>query len=90
MPDGRPGDNPLTDISIHGEEIFDRETNACIRRLINGAPPPLLEVLNDLVWNWPRPERHNSAWGDLIEPKAFARTVAGLEHCWHALAKKDR
>jgi hypothetical protein len=75
MPDGRLGDRPLTDISNHGEEIFARETNACIGRVINGVPP-LLEVLNDLVWNWPRSKRHNSTWGDLIEREAFARTIA--------------
>ena len=27
MPNGRPGDHPLTDIAIHGAQYFDRETN---------------------------------------------------------------
>ncbi|BCH30046.1 hypothetical protein MesoLjLc_19760 [Mesorhizobium sp. L-8-10] len=86
MPDGRPGDHPLTDISIHGEEIFDRETNARIRRLVNGAPPHLLEILDDLVWHWPRPRNHESDWGELINADDFARVIEGLERAWRNMA----
>ncbi|BCH22232.1 hypothetical protein [Mesorhizobium sp. L-8-3] len=86
MPDGRPGDHPLTDISIHGEEIFDRETNARIRRLVNGAPPHLLEILDDLVWHWPRPRNHESDWGELINADDFARVIEGLERAWRKMA----
>lgn len=88
MPDGRPGDHPLTDISIHGEEIFDRETNARIRRLINGAPPHLLEILNDIVWYWPRPNKHDSAWGEVTNPSDFRRVIEGLERAWQNVAGK--
>ena len=86
MPDGKPGDNPLTDIAIHGEEIFDHATNECIRRLVNGAPVPFLEILGDLVWYWPRVG--GASWSDVADPENFRRAIEGIERSWKRSARK--
>lgn len=88
MPDGRPGDHPLTDIAVHGWEPFDAETNRRIRRLVNGAPGPLLLLLDNLIWNWPRLDREAGAWETVVEPERFAMAVEALEECWHELGKQ--
>ncbi len=88
MPDGRPGDHPLTDIVVHGEEPFDRETNARIRRICNGAPPPILAMLNAIVWEWPRVSEEGGAWAQPVEPDRFRRTIEQLERCWRDLGRK--
>lgn len=38
MPNGKPGDHPLTDILIHDKEYYSEETRAFIREIyeING------------------------------------------------------
>jgi hypothetical protein len=84
MPDGRPGDNPLTDIVVHGEEIFDSESDERIRRLCKGAPLPLLELLAALVRHWPRRDRALGLWGEVAEPDDFRLSLA-LERCWRDL-----
>ena len=43
MPNGRPGDNPISDITIHGKEIYGPEIDDLVREIreIGGpvAPP---------------------------------------------------
>jgi hypothetical protein len=86
MPDGRPGDHPLTDIAIHGAEYFDAESNERIRRMVNGAPGPLLTVLAELIFAWPR--RRGGKWTDLEGPDGFRRVVETLEECSDALRRQ--
>lgn len=83
MPNGRPGDHPLTDIAIHGAHYFDRETNERIKRLHDGPGGPLLQVLSDLIFAWPR--RPGGEWTDLVEPEGFRRMVEAIEHCQERL-----
>jgi hypothetical protein len=33
MPNGRPGDHPLTDLLKHGREVYGPEADACIRAI---------------------------------------------------------
>ena len=33
MPNGRPGDHPLTDLLKHGREVYGAEADACIREI---------------------------------------------------------
>ncbi|MGE0501128.1 MAG: hypothetical protein AB7I79_05630 [Rhizobiaceae bacterium] len=86
MPDGRPGETPISDIVVHGEELFDAATNARVRRLCNGAPAPVVEVLATLIWHWPPVDRANGAYGGVLEPDGFAYVVERLEDCRHATA----
>jgi len=88
MPDGRPGDHPLSDIVVHGEEVFDAETNARIRRISNGAPPPILALLGSLVTFWPLAEGSHSPWDGMAKPDDFKNFVAAIERCWHEMEKR--
>ena len=85
MPNGRPGDHPLTDIAIHGAQYFDRETNERIKRLHDGPGGPILSVLSELIFSWPR---RSDRWTDLVDPDAFRRVVEEVEHCQNELLKK--
>ena len=85
MPNGRPGDHPLTDIAIHGAQYFDRETNERIKRLHDGPGGPILSVLSELIFSWPR---RSDRWTDLVDPDAFRRVVEEVERCQHELLKK--
>ena len=85
MPNGRPGDHPLTDIAIHGAQYFDRETNARIKRLHDGPGGPILSVLSELIFSWPR---RSDRWTDLVDPDAFRRVVEEVERCQNELLKK--
>jgi hypothetical protein len=43
MPNGKPGDHPLTDILAHGAEVYGREADDLIRRIAACAARELYE-----------------------------------------------
>ena len=88
MPNGKPGDHPLTDIAVHGMEYFDRETNARIKRLHDGPGGPLLSVLSELIFSWPRQPGRD--WTDLVEPDRFRRVVEEIERCHDELLRRGQ
>ncbi len=47
MPNGKPGDNPITDMLHHGAHPFPPDIEEMIRKLAAVAP----HVLNDLGWD---------------------------------------
>jgi len=55
MPNGKPGDHPLTDILVHGASIFSPEIDSLVREL--AAMPDFDQVrerVATLLWdNWP-------------------------------------
>lgn len=87
MPTGGPGDHPITDIVAHGEEVFDAETNAAIRRIYKETPPPILEMPGSLMLFWPLAEGSHSPWDGMAKPDGFRHSVAALERCWHEMEK---
>jgi hypothetical protein len=45
MPNGKPGDHPLTDIVVHGLSVFSPEIDELVRRLARAVPPQRLAEL---------------------------------------------
>lgn len=90
MPDGRPGDHPISDIVVHGETVFGKPADDCIRRISNGAPPPILSLLGSLVIFWPRTRDDMSFWGPPVDPDGFLAMLESLERSWHELADSRR
>ena len=51
MPNGRPGDHPLTDLFSHGLHPFPEDIEEMIRRLA-GIDPKLLDEIERDVFQW--------------------------------------
>lgn len=90
MPDGRPGDHPISDIVVHGETVFGQEPDDCIRRISKGAPPHILSLLGSLVLFWPRTRNDMSFWGPPVDPDGFLAMLEAIERSWHEHAKGRR
>jgi hypothetical protein len=54
MPNGKPGDHPLTDIVVHNATIFGAEIDDKVRQIYSGASPELRSHLAALLYAWPR------------------------------------
>jgi hypothetical protein len=53
MPNGKPGDHPLTDIVKHRLETFGAELDEKVRQIDAVASDDLRDVLATLVYFWP-------------------------------------
>jgi hypothetical protein len=79
MPNGRPGDHPLTDILVHRLDVFGPEVDEKVRWIANGAGSQFQPLLEALVAGWPW-EAHAPAqvWSlSLVLDRLAA--LAGLE-----------
>lgn len=65
MPNGRPGDHPVTDILVHGMSVFSPEVDELVRRLARLVPRQRLGELVPL--------------GPVSLPELRARLEAELE-----------
>jgi hypothetical protein len=54
MPNGKPGDHPLTDIVVYQAKVFGDEIDGKIRRIHERASPEIKSFLAALLWSWPR------------------------------------
>jgi hypothetical protein len=57
MPNGKPGDHPLTDIVAYRRTIFGSEIDDKVRRVNATATATFQDVLATLVAMWPWAER---------------------------------
>jgi hypothetical protein len=57
MPNGKPGDHPLTDIVMHRLTMFGGEIDEKVRKVDAVASNELRDVLATLVYFWPWGER---------------------------------
>jgi len=57
MPNGKPGDHPLTDIIVHRSPTFGDDIDEKVRKLDAIASDELRDVLATLVYFWPWGER---------------------------------
>ncbi|MCW5691563.1 MAG: hypothetical protein KIT48_04295 [Pseudolabrys sp.] len=73
MPNGKPGDHPLTDIVKHRLPMFGDEIDDKVRRLDSMASDELRNVLATIVYFWP--------WGDKapVDPHALSAILDSLE-----------
>lgn len=65
MPNGKPGDHPLTDILVHGMSVFSPEIDELVRRLARVVPRQRLSELVPL--------------GTVSHPELRARLQSELE-----------
>lgn len=65
MANGRPGDNPYTDMVDHGLDPFGPGVGASVRS-IHSRFPDAAGLVSELIWEWP-------------EDKGVPLNVAGLE-----------
>lgn len=66
MPNGKPGDHPLTDLTVHDMEVYGSEADTLIRRIAELCSPRELNDWWEREIGWTPP--HN-----LIVKKAQAR-----------------
>ena len=73
MPNGKPGDHPLTDIVKHRLPMFGDEIDDKVRRLDSMASDELRNVLATIVYFWP--------WGDKapVDPHALSAILDSLQ-----------
>ena len=73
MPNGKPGDHPLTDIVKHRVPMFGDEIDDKVRRLDSIASDELRNVLATIVYFWP--------WGDKapVDPHALSAILDSLQ-----------
>ncbi|MCW5687397.1 MAG: hypothetical protein KIT76_02510 [Pseudolabrys sp.] len=73
MPNGKPGDHPLTDIVKHRLPMFGDEIDDKVRRLDSIASDELRNVLATIVYFWP--------WGDKApaDPHALSAILDSLQ-----------
>lgn len=53
MPNGKPGDHPFTDITVHGRDLFGIGIDDKLRRIELEGWPELIYVAGTLVEGWP-------------------------------------
>ena len=79
MPNGKPGDHPLTDIVVHGIRVFGPEIDDKIRRIHAEATPAIKSHLGALLWAWPR--QNTSVSSPVVDPNNFAYVLDSLRNC---------
>jgi hypothetical protein len=82
MPNGKPGDHPLTDIVRHRLAMFGSEIDDKVRRVEAISSLELREVLATLVYHWP--------WGDRapIAPHGLSSVLDAL--LWYAEKQRSK
>ena len=75
MPNGKPGDHPLTDIVVHRTPMFGAEVDEKVRRVDAIASNELRDVLATVVYFWP--------WGDRapVDPHSLSAILDSLLRC---------
>jgi hypothetical protein len=73
MPNGKPGDHPLTDIVVHGHAVFGAPYDDLIRQIEALAQGEVRQFLGTLVMFWPK----DADWKPL-EPHGFEAALRGL------------
>jgi len=56
MPNGKPGDHPITDITIHGIRVFSAAIDGLIEEIVRLGGRRHLDVLVDWFTPPPKPE----------------------------------
>jgi hypothetical protein len=77
MPNGKPGDRPLTDIVVHNIEVFGPEIGDKVRRIHAASPRFLREHLDALLYSWPL-RNPNDAMSPILNPKGLAYVLDAL------------
>jgi hypothetical protein len=77
MPNGKPGDHPLTDIVVHRSTVFGAPYDDLIREIAPLATGPAHGFLSELVWYWPQQPQGAVLHGDAFERvlKAYLRML---------------
>ncbi|AXK82613.1 hypothetical protein DW352_20050 [Pseudolabrys taiwanensis] len=75
MPNGKPGDHPLTDIVMHRMPMFGGEIDDKVRKLDAIVSNELRDVLATVVYFWP--------WGERTptDPHALSAILDSLQRC---------
>lgn len=57
MPNGKPGDHPLTDITVHGLRVYSRKADGLVREIVHlGGREEIAEMLVLEYNNYQHPE----------------------------------
>jgi hypothetical protein len=73
MPNGKPGDHPITDIVVHKQSVFGAPFDDLIREIEALARDETRQFLGTLVMFWPK----DAQWKPL-EPHGFEAALRGL------------
>jgi hypothetical protein len=72
MPNGKPGDHPLTDIVIHGTDLLGDGLDDVVRALCK-TRPDLRGKISGMLWE------NMSGWGDKFDPERRVAIRAALD-----------
>lgn len=92
MPNGRPGDHPLTDITVHKTLTYSRKADALIRRIDKQFPAAGLWDLLYLLYREGKSLKREEADGEI--PMAEFEAMLGeiletIQEAGETIAKKD-
>ena len=73
MPNGKPGDHPLTDLVVHGRALFGAPYDDLIREIEAAAHGEMRQFLGSLIMFWPK----DADW-TLLQPQGFELILRGL------------
>jgi hypothetical protein len=76
MPNGKPGDHPLTDIVVHNIEVFGSGIDDKIRRIHAASPSSLQDHLGAILFAWPRTNINIPS--PVLNPTAFSYVLDTL------------
>lgn len=74
MPNGKPGDHPITDIVVHRSRVFGEPFDDLIREIDRVARPADRELLGTLVMFWPKLPNYEP-----VDPMAFELVLKALK-----------
>jgi hypothetical protein len=77
MPNGKPGDHPLTDIVVHNIEVFGSEIYDKVRRIHAASPPAVQGHLDALLYWWPT-QNPNDANSPILNSKGMSYVLDAL------------
>ena len=77
MPNGKPGDHPLTDIVVHNIEVFGSEIDDKVRRIHAASPPAVRGHLDALLYWWPT-QNPNDANSPILNSKGMSYVLDAL------------
>jgi hypothetical protein len=75
MPNGKPGDHPLTDIVVHNIEVFGSEIDDKVRRIYAASPSSKHQAT--ILWMWPQ-QNPNIAASPVLNPKGLSHVLDAL------------
>jgi hypothetical protein len=86
MPNGKPGDHPLTDIVVYNIKVFGVEIDTKVRQIHSIAPPEIRPHLAAILWAWPR--RNTSITSPILEPDGLSYVLDALLSYVQALQRQ--